>query len=82
MLQIGLTLIVKMITGLEDLHELENEVEEDPRNVLHDRKRRYAEHFNSFPRWIFRNNEGVVQTDSPVVEGVEADRWQCHSDRQ
>jgi len=30
MLQIGLTLIVKMITGLEDLHELENEVEEDP----------------------------------------------------
>ena len=30
MLQISLTLIVKMITGLEDLHELENEVEEDP----------------------------------------------------
>jgi hypothetical protein len=30
MLQISLTLIVKMITGLEDLHELENAVEEDP----------------------------------------------------
>jgi hypothetical protein len=30
MLQISLTLIVKMITGLEDLHELENEVEDDP----------------------------------------------------
>ncbi len=30
MLQISLTLIVKMITGLEDLHELENEIEEDP----------------------------------------------------
>jgi len=30
MLQISLTLIVKMTTGLEDLHELENEVEEDP----------------------------------------------------
>jgi len=29
MLQISLTLIVKMITGLEDLHELENEGEED-----------------------------------------------------
>jgi hypothetical protein len=29
-LQISLTLIVKMVTGLEDLHELENEVEEDP----------------------------------------------------
>lgn len=30
MLQISLTLIVKMITGLEDLHELENEIEDDP----------------------------------------------------
>jgi hypothetical protein len=30
LLQIGLTFIVKMITGLEDLHELENEVEDDP----------------------------------------------------
>jgi hypothetical protein len=30
LLQISLTLIVKMITGLEDLHELENEVEDDP----------------------------------------------------
>jgi hypothetical protein len=30
MLQISLTLIVKMITGLEDLHELDNEVEDDP----------------------------------------------------
>jgi hypothetical protein len=30
MLQISLTLIVKMITGLDDLHELENEVEDDP----------------------------------------------------
>ncbi len=30
MLQISLTLIVKMISGLEDLHELENEVEDDP----------------------------------------------------
>ena len=30
MLQISLTMIVKMITGLEDLHELENEIEEDP----------------------------------------------------
>jgi hypothetical protein len=30
MLQISLTLIVKMITGLEDLHELENEIGDDP----------------------------------------------------
>ena len=30
MLQISLTLIVKMITGLEDLHELENEIKDDP----------------------------------------------------
>jgi hypothetical protein len=30
MLQISLTLIVKMITGLEDVHELENEIEDDP----------------------------------------------------
>jgi hypothetical protein len=30
LLQISLTLIVKIFTGLEDLHELENEVEDDP----------------------------------------------------
>jgi hypothetical protein len=30
MLQISLSLIVKMITGLEDMHELENEMAEDP----------------------------------------------------